>query len=75
MSTTIERPLVDPVVTVWLNRIRQEYRELPGLNLTQAQMQRLCGLQPDACVALIDSLVAARILRRSPTGELVAREY
>jgi len=75
MMTTIEQPLLDPGVTTWVNRIRDEYREFPGLNLTPAQMQRLCGLGPDACAALIESLVAARVLRRSPTGELVACEY
>ena len=74
MITTIEQPLVKPGLTVWLSRIRDEYRELPGLNLTQAQMQRLFGLEPDVCAAVIESLMAAHVLRRNPTGELVAYE-
>lgn len=27
----------------WLNIVRAEYLEIPGLNLTKAQMQRLWG--------------------------------
>jgi len=72
--TTIEQPLANPDLQQWLDRVRNEYHELPGLNLTQAQMQRLWGLEPQACAALIESLVAAHILRRSLTGELVAYE-
>ena len=51
-----------------------EYREMPGLNLTKLQMQRLWGLESFVCDALIDALVAARVLRRTVSGTYVAME-
>ncbi len=74
MITVFEQPVADRAFSAWMERIREEYREFPGLNLTQAQMQRLWGLEPDVCAALIESLVAAHVLRRSLTGELVVYE-
>ena len=74
MITTSERPCVETDVPVWLNRIRAEYREMPGLSLTQPQMQRLWGVEPDVCAALVDSLVAARTLRCTPRGSYVLFE-
>jgi hypothetical protein len=58
--------------TQWLHRIRAEYREMPGLNLTRAQMQRLWGLAPAVCNEMVDSLVAAQVLRQTPDGTYVA---
>lgn len=55
-------------VVRWLDVIEAEYREIPGLHLTKAQMQRLWGIDSGACDALVDSLVAARILRRTAHG-------
>lgn len=74
MITTIDAPRTDPHISLWLNRIRAEYREMPGLNLTQPQMQRLWGFEPQVCAALVDSLVAAQILRRTARGSYVAYE-
>jgi hypothetical protein len=54
--------------TWWLNLIRSEYREMPDLHLTQVQMQRLWGLGPVACAAVVDTLVAQKALRRTPAG-------
>ena len=72
MSAATEHPCVEPVVTVWLNRIQAEYREMPGLSLTQAQMQRLWGLEAHVCQVLIGSLVAARVLRPTETGRFIS---
>ena len=69
--TTIGRPCADANVQIWLNRIRGEYREMPGLNLTPAQMQRLWGFEPHICAALVGSLVAARVLRCTSQGSYV----
>jgi hypothetical protein len=71
MIATNEQRGVDTGVTLWLNRIQAEYREMPGLSLTQPQMQRLWGFEPHVCEALIESLVAARVLRRTPRGHYV----
>jgi len=46
--------------------IRSEYLEMPGLSLTKAQAQRLWGLDSQTCDALIDQMVSARFLRRTP---------
>jgi hypothetical protein len=74
MMTTIEHPRADANVPIWLNRIRAEYREMPGLSLTPPQMQRLWGFEPHVCAALVDSLVAARVLRCTPKGSYVLYE-
>jgi hypothetical protein len=52
-------------------RIRAEYRESPGLNLTKAQMRKLWGLDSTLCDALVDALVAARVLRPTRRGGYV----
>jgi len=74
MIATIDRSATESDLTFWLNRIRAEYREMPGLSLTQAQMQRLWDVDVDTCDTLIDSLLAARILRRTATGHFIAYE-
>ena len=70
MTETSRQPGAD--TRVWLNRIRAEYWEMPGLSLTEKQMQRLWGLEPQVCATLVDSLVSARVLRRTPEGSYVA---
>lgn len=74
MSTATACANADTNVTVWLNRIRAEYREMPGLSLTQPQMQRLWGVEPYVCSALVESLVAARVLRRTARGTYIVHE-
>jgi hypothetical protein len=51
-----------------LQRIRAEYIELPGLSLTRPQAQRLWGLDPDTCDALLDTAVETKFLRRTSHG-------
>jgi hypothetical protein len=46
----------------FLRRIRAEYLEMPGLRLTQEQVQRLCGVDRAVCKAVLDSLVEAKFL-------------
>jgi len=58
--------------SLWLIRIREEYREMPGLSLTQRQIQRLWGLEPHLCELVVESLMAARVVRRTPSGQYVA---
>lgn len=55
-------------VARWLELIQAEYREMPGLSLNKAQMQRLWGFDPLICDALVDALIAARVLRRTANG-------
>ena len=43
-----------------------EYLEMPGLILTKPQVQRLWRLDPAACDVLLDELVAADFLVKTP---------
>jgi hypothetical protein len=51
-------------------RIREEFREMPGLRLTPAQATRLWGLEEKICAAVIDQLVATDYLRWTPAGSV-----
>jgi hypothetical protein len=51
-----------------LQRVRGEFHEMPGLCLTSAQASRLWGLDSVASQALLDALVDARFLQRTPNG-------
>ena len=44
------------------DRLRAEYIEMPGMQLTAAQVQRLCGIGPDACRTVLTALVDAEFL-------------
>ena len=54
-----------------LGRIRGEYLEMPGLNLTRRQAQRLWGLQCERCDALLAALVDARFLVLTSEGQFI----
>jgi hypothetical protein len=45
-----------------LQRLRGEFLEMPGLRLTVSQAQRLCGVDPASCKAILDALVEAKFL-------------
>lgn len=50
----------------WIQIMRSEYLEMPGLSLTKPQAQRLWGLDSETCETLINEMVSARFLRRTP---------
>jgi len=54
-----------------LERIQNEFHELPGLRLTVSQAQRLWRLDRNVCDALLAALVDARFLARTPDGAFV----
>ena len=56
----------DDTLWDWVQVIRSEYLEIPGLSLTKPQARRLWGLDPETCDALIDDMVSAKFLRRTP---------
>jgi hypothetical protein len=56
---TIERTAARDLV----ERIRAEYREMPGLCLTKQQMRRLWALDTVLCDATVDELVTSGFLR------------
>jgi hypothetical protein len=52
-------------VTDWLDLVQAEYLEMPGLQLTRPQMQRLWGLDDNTCDALLEQLLVTHFLRRT----------
>jgi hypothetical protein len=55
----------DATIVDWLQIVRAEYLESPGLRLTKDQVQRLWGLDPITCEALLAALVDVGFLRRT----------
>ena len=55
----------------WLICVEAEYRETPGLQLTERQMQRLWGLDCGTCAAIVRTLVARGVLWETPTHRYV----
>ena len=47
---------------VMLERMRAEFLEMPGLQLTREQVQRLCGVERALCQRVLDALVETRFL-------------
>jgi len=57
-----------------LRRIEGEYREMPGLKLTEGQAQRLWGLDAKTCRVILLALVRKRFLRRAANGTYIRAE-
>jgi hypothetical protein len=53
----------DTHITDWLQLIRAEYLEIPGLRLTKPQVQRRWGLDHMTSEALLSALVDVKFLR------------
>ena len=51
--------------------IHAEYREMPGLSLTQPQIQRFWSLDPATCRRTVAQLVASRVLKKTADGAYV----
>jgi hypothetical protein len=52
-----------------LRRIRAEYREMPGLQLTAPQAQRLFGVHSKTWDAALAALVDAKFFSRTRNGQ------
>lgn len=61
-------------VAKWLTIVRAEYREIPGLNLTRAQVRRLWNLDEPTTDALLEQLESTRFLRKTRSNEYVVAE-
>jgi hypothetical protein len=57
-----------------VDRVREEFREMPGLRLTPAQARRLWGLEHEICRDVIDRLVSAAFLRWTAAGAVTKAE-
>jgi hypothetical protein len=51
-----------------VERVRGEFKEMPGLRLTLAQAGRLWGLDADTCSDVLSHLVTAGFLCRRSDG-------
>jgi hypothetical protein len=57
-----------------VERVRGEFNEMPGLQLTMEQASRLWGLDLAACRHVVDVLVSSAFLRWTPNG-LITRAH
>jgi hypothetical protein len=58
----------------WVALVQGEYREMPGLNLTKAQVRRMWGLEDSECELVLQRLQASHFLRVTPNGSYVLAE-
>jgi hypothetical protein len=65
-------PMLFPIDENLLQRVRAEFREVPGLRLTVAQAQRLWGLDRVTCEAVLSRLTESRVLTQGDDGRVFA---
>jgi hypothetical protein len=53
-----------------VERVRGEFNEMPGMQLTEAQAARLWGVEPKACRSVVEMLLGIEFLRRTPSGRI-----
>jgi len=51
-----------------IDRVRGEFDEMPGLNLTLAQARLLFGVHEEVCRRVLNDLVGRGFLSRTPRG-------
>ena len=51
-----------------VGRVRAEYLDMPGLNLTKAQVRRLWGIDAATCDAALQTLTRSGFLERTANG-------
>jgi hypothetical protein len=80
MNPALPRPINDrrrqprytEVITAdWIDLIRAEYVEMPGLSLTEPQVERLWNLTSDIAETLLSELERAHFLRLTKKGTYV----
>jgi hypothetical protein len=57
-----------PPTAAWTRHIRAEYLEISGLHLTRRQVQRLWGLGPVTCQAILAALRDVKFPKRTHRG-------
>ena len=67
-------PNHDADLNRWVALVKGEYRDMPGLNLTKAQVRRMWGLEDDDCDLVLQRLQASHFLRVTPGGCYVLSE-
>lgn len=71
LQTAASRPRPRPPATFEAlgQRIDAEFREMPGMCLTEAQARRLFNLSEPTCSRLLSLLVTRGVLRRTDDGQ------
>jgi hypothetical protein len=59
---------LNPRLSRVAKRICREFRDMPGMRLTAAQVQRLWSLSPQECEAALDYLCEVDRLAHDPSG-------
>lgn len=62
------KDIKQPSIGDLIERVRSEFLEMPGLQLTCAQASRLWAVDPETCQRLLTVLLAVRFLRYSRDG-------
>ena len=62
-----------PALNDLLRRVESEYLEMPGLNLTMPQAERLWGLDRSTCSVILEALIDRRVLKRTNVGTYLRR--
>ena len=71
-AARVERSRCDELFVTALRRVRNDFLEMPGLQLTPAQGARLWAFEHDLCCDVFEALVATRFLTRT-RGSMFAR--
>ena len=71
-AARIEGSRFDELFVTALRRVRNDFLEMPGLQLTTAQGARLWAFEHDLCRDVFEALVATRFLTRT-RGSMFAR--
>lgn len=58
-----------------IDRVRREFDEMPGLQLTVPQAARLWGLEIPACESVLNALVETAFLRWTPKRTIVRVDW
>jgi Fic family protein len=62
---------VTSATSLLLQRIQNEYREMPGLILTEDQARRLWAIDTNTCRRVLAALLERRFLKRTAAGAYV----
>jgi hypothetical protein len=72
LSTADRLPRSTPrAIDTLLQQIRSEYREMPGLKLTEPQARRLWNIDGPTCRLALTTLLDQRFLKRTPRDTYV----
>jgi hypothetical protein len=60
-----------PRVERFIEMVRTEYRDLPGLHLTRPQMRRFLDVDVRTCDVVLEALERQKFLKRTPEDAYV----